>query len=86
MSHRIANFTTNLLVPLLFTIRYFLRSLSDFLTILRYTQFLRYLNLLRIPWQYLPHLHSRIIPEGDPEQQGVIEWLKTQDSFFTLYI
>ena len=26
----------------------------------------------------MPDLHSRIIPEGDPEQQGVIEWLKTQ--------
>jgi hypothetical protein len=44
--------------------------LSDFLTI---TKFIRYLNLLRIPWQYLPDLHSvsRVLPEGDPEAQGL---------------
>jgi hypothetical protein len=47
---------------------------------------LRYLNLLRISWQSLPHLYSRILPEGDPEAQGlragwgaIFDWLRTQD-------
>ena len=48
--------------------------------------FLRYFNLLRISWQSLPHLYSRILPEGDPEAQGlragwgaIFDWLRTQD-------
>jgi hypothetical protein len=47
---------------------------------------LRYLNLLRISWQSLPDLYSRILPEGDPEAQGlragwgaIFEWLRTQE-------
>ena len=47
---------------------------------------LRYLNILRISWQSLPHLYSRILPEGDPEAQGlragwgaIFDWLRTQD-------
>jgi hypothetical protein len=50
------------------------------------THFLRYLNILRISWQSLPHLYSRILPEGDPEAQGlragwgaIFDWLRTQD-------
>jgi hypothetical protein len=50
------------------------------------TQFLRYLNLLRISWQSLPDIYSRILPEGDPEAQGlragwgaIFEWLRTQE-------
>jgi hypothetical protein len=50
------------------------------------THILRYLNLLRISWQSLPHLYSRILPEGDPEAQGlragwgaIFDWLRTQD-------
>jgi hypothetical protein len=50
------------------------------------THFLRYLNILRISWQSLPHLYSRILPEGDPEAQGlragwgaIFDWLRTQE-------
>ena len=44
------------------------------------------MNLLRISWQSLPDLYSRILPEGDPEAQGlragwgaIFDWLRTQD-------
>ena len=44
------------------------------------------MNLLRISWQSLPDLYSRILPEGDPEAQGlragwgaIFEWLRTQE-------
>ena len=44
------------------------------------------MNLLRISWQSLPDLYSRILPEGDPEAQGlragwgaIFDWLRTQE-------
>ena len=52
----------------------------------KFTLFMRYFNILRISWQSLPHLYSRILPEGDPEAQGLragwgaaFEWFFNQD-------